>query len=518
MPDIGFLIRLFLRRLHYMVLIALPIVTFALWLALNLPPSYSAQARLLVESPQVPSDLAASTMRIETTEVLRVLEQQLLSRERMLALSRRFDLHADAPEMSANDIVDDMRGRTRVDLPNPRDPAAFVTLSFRAGDPEVSASVVDALVTYLTADYASLRTSATRQTLDFFDAEVDRLQEELDAQTARIVEFQEANKDALPDSLDYRRARQTSLQERLAQIDRELSSLRDRREQMVRLFEETGRVPGNSEDLSPEQAELQELRRELSRARVVYAPDNPRIRNLERRVEALEADVVADGAGARADGPVSLLDMQLADIDGQMDYLADQKVQIEAELAQLGETIRETPSNAVTLNALERDLQNIQRQYDQAVARRAQARVGDRVESQSQGRRLTLVEPPVPPDEPTAPNQKLIVAAGVAAGGGLAVAIVGAIELLNSAVRRPVEITRAMGVAPYASLPFLRTRRQILLRRGGIALAFVLAVAAIPAGLWAVNTYYMPLDLVMDKVANRTGLDAVRAMLRDATG
>ena len=55
MPDIGFIIQLLLRRLHYIVLIAAPVTTLGLWLALNLPPSYSAQARLLVESPQVPT-------------------------------------------------------------------------------------------------------------------------------------------------------------------------------------------------------------------------------------------------------------------------------------------------------------------------------------------------------------------------------------------------------------------------------------------------------------------------------
>ena len=119
---------------------------------------------------------------------------------------------------------------------------------------------------------------------------------------------------------------------------------------------------------------------------------------------------------------------------------------------------------------------------------------------------------------PTKPNRKLIAAASGAAGLALGIGIVGLLELLNPAVRRPLELTQAMGVAPFATLPVMRTRRQILLRRGTIALMLLVAVSAIPAGLWAVDRYYMPLDMVLDRVANRTGLDALRAMLRDTAG
>ena len=461
----------------------------------------------------MPDELAASTLRIETTEILRVLEQRMLARGKMLEMSRRFSLHENEPDMTADDIVADMRDRITVSLPNPRDPAAFVTISFDASDPEVSAQVVDQLVTQLTGDYAQMRTRSTRQTSDFFDAEVERLQEELDAQRARVLEFQEANKDALPDSLDYRRSRQTALQERLVQINRELDRLRERREQMVTLFEQTGQLTTGTADLSPEQAELQRLRGELARARSVYSAGHPRMQRLERQIAALEG---APGDDTTDEGqPTSMLDIQLADMDGQMEFLSRQKAAIEAELAELAETIAATPSNAVTLGALERDLENIQAQYNGAVSRRAEARIGERVETQSQGRRLTVVEPPVAPTSPTKPNRKLIAAAGGAAGLALGIGIVGLIELLNSAVRRPVEITRTMGVAPFATLPVMRTRRQALLRRASIAAMLLLAAGAIPAGLWAIDRYYMPLDMVMDRVANRTGLNALRAMLRE---
>lgn len=511
MPDIGFLIQIFLRRLHYILFISLPVTILGVWLAVNLPPSYTAQARLLVESPQVPDELAASTLRIETTEILRVLEQRMLARSNMLALSRQFGLHADEPDLTADEIVEDMRSRITMNLPHPRDPAAFVRLSFDASAPEVSANVVGELVTQLTRDYAALRTSSTRQTSIFFDGEVERLQQELDAQRARILTFQEDNLETLPDSLAYRRARQTALQERLVQVDRDLDRLSERRAQMVALFEQTGQIPSGTQALSPEQAELLSLRRELRQARSIFAAEHPRLTALERQIAALEGTTEADDVTTPLTG---LFDIQLADLDGEAAFLARQKQVIEAELESLAQSISATPGNAVAFSAMQQELENIQNQYDRAVARRAEARIGERVEAQSQGRRLTVVEPPIAPSAPTKPNRRLIAASSLAAGLALGVLVVGLIELLNPAVRRPIEITRAMGIAPFATLPLMRTRRQVLLRRTAFAAMMVLAIGAVPAGLWTIDRYYAPLDTIMDQMANRSGLNALRAMFR----
>jgi polysaccharide chain length determinant protein (PEP-CTERM system associated) len=513
MPDILFLLQLLLRRLHYIILIAVPVAVLGVLVAIKLPPIYSAQARLLVESPQVPDELAASTLRIETTEILRVLEQRLLTRGSVLALSRRFSLHDDQPQMTADDIVDDMRSRINVRLPNPRDPAAFMTITFDAANPQISADVVGQLVTQLTSDFAGLRTQSTRQTSSFFDAEVERLQEALSEQQARLLEFQEANMQALPNSLEYRRARQTALQERLVQVDRDIDQLQERRERMVRLFEQTGQLAFGTAPLTPQQAELQRLRLELSQARGIFSSTNPRLQSLERRIAALEGEL-GDDMGDTNAAVTSPLDVELSDIDGQMGFLRRQKEMVETELSQLAKTIEQTPSLAVALGALERELDNTQAAYNRALVRQAEARIGERVEAQSQGRRLTVVEPPVAPSSPTKPNRRLIAAAGGVAGMGLGVGIVGLFELLNPTVRRPLDVTRAMGgVTPYATLSMMRTRRQILLRRAMIAAIILLVIVATATGLWVIEQYVMPLDVLVDRIAERTGLASMWSRL-----
>lgn len=514
MSDILFLLQLLLRRLHYIVLIATPVAVLGVLVAIKLPPIYSAQARLLVESPQVPDDLAASTLRVGTMEILRVLEQRLLTRGSVLALSRQFSLHDDAPEMTADAIVSDMRSRIGVRLPGAWEPAQFVTISFDASNPQVSADVVGQLVTQLTSDFAAFRTQTTQQTSNFFESEVERLEEAIQEQEARLLAFQEANMQALPDSLEFRRARQTGLQERLVQVDREIDRLQERRDRMVRLFEETGQLAFGTAPLTPQQAELQRLRLELSQARAVFSSTNPRLQSLERRVAVLEGTLDDEGGAETDTRPASQFDLELTDIDGQIAFLIRQKEMIEAELSELARTIEQTPALAIALGTLERELANTQTAYNRALARQAEARIGERVEAQSQGRRLTVVEPPVAPNSPTKPNRRLIAAAGGVLGMALGVGIVGLFELLSTAVRRPVDIMQAMGgVGPYATLPMLRTRRQVLLRRVMIVTAILSAVFGAAAGLWLIEQYVMPLDALVSRIADRTGFSSLWSTL-----
>jgi hypothetical protein len=246
----------------------------------------------------------------------------------------------------------------------------------------------------------------------------------------------------------------------------------------------------------------------------VFSAENPRVRSLRSQIAALE-EVVAGQALTTENGVgLSLLDLQLADIDAQMDFIAAQRDATVAELEELRVTIEATPSNAVTLNALERDLANIQNQYNQAVARRAQARIGERIEAQARGQRITVIEQATAPELPTKPNRRLIAAAGVGGGLFLGFALVVLLELFRTAVRRPSEITARMGVAPFASIPLMRSRRQILMRRAVISAVLIGAAIAVPAGLWVIDQRVMPLDLALDRVLARSGIDGWIALLR----
>ncbi|MDH5797534.1 MAG: Wzz/FepE/Etk N-terminal domain-containing protein, partial [Paracoccaceae bacterium] len=61
-PDIRFYLAVFVRRLHYFLAVFVLGTAISLSVALLLPPVYEAEATLLVESAQIPQELAAPTV------------------------------------------------------------------------------------------------------------------------------------------------------------------------------------------------------------------------------------------------------------------------------------------------------------------------------------------------------------------------------------------------------------------------------------------------------------------------
>jgi len=506
--DLRFYWILFLRRLPYVVLIIAATTAAGIMFAFSIPPVFRAEARLLFERAQIPDELAASTVRASADENLLAIQQHITTRANLLALADSFQLYTDVEGATPDQIVEEMRHRLTIYMPRPEGNTGVVTVSFGASTPEQSAAVTNAVVDEILSHNVQLRTSASGNTLDFFEQEVQRLSGELAQQNARILEFEEANRDALPESLEYRRTRQAALQERLLQVDRELASLRDRRQRLADLYERTGRLAVRVGDMTPEQARLEELRRELASALVILSPTNPRVRALQTQVAALE-EVVNRQLDAEGGGTLSSFEVQMLDIDGQIQYLAEEKSLIEKDLASLTRSIEATPGNSLALSSLTSDMENLRIQYDQAVASFANARMGDRIEITDRGQRISVIETATPPSFRSEPNRKLLAVTGFGIGVLLSAALIFLLELLNRTVRRPSELVRAIDVTPFATIPYLESnasrRRHRMEFIWGAAAVFVVMPVLLAVGL----VYLMPSEALQDGLAKIMSIGSI---------
>ena len=522
MPDIKFYLSLFFRRLPIFLLFVAIGTAVGGTIALILPPQYIAEARLVVESEQIPDELAASTVQTEANEQLQIIQQRILTRNTLLDMANRLNIYRSVPgqpaqNMRPDEIVRDLRDRIRITTTganrrrNP-DAATLVSVSFAAPTANLASSVANEVVTLILEESVSLRTGVSGQTLEFFEQEVARLDQELAERSARVITFKNANREALPDSLDFRRNQLSNLQERLLQVEREETSLKDRREGLVALFEATGQVGPTAEqeaNLTAEARELRRLQERYATSVAALSMENPRVKVMRDQIAALEEMVAQQNADALAsevgpngeDGaPLSVFDIQLADLDNQLEFLTERRTEIEEQMRALEQTINATAENAIALQTLERDYQNLRSQYDQAVANMARAETGDMIEALSKGQRISVIEQATAPNEPNSPDRPKLLMMGIGAGVFAGLAILALIELLNTAVRRPGDIVSKLDITPFATLSFIRTRRDIFRRRVFISVAFVLVLAGIPAGLWAIDTFYRPLDLLFEQV------------------
>lgn len=520
MLDIRYYLSLFLRRLPWFLLISGVISGFAIAVAITLPPAYVSSTRLLVENSQIPGNLASSTVEMAGEERLQIFETQLLTRANLLEIARDLKAIPDMDQMNPDEIVSAMRSRTSVRSQGGRDRATLMTMSFESQNPRIAAAVLNEYLTRVLDLDTEYRTGRATQTQQFFEQEVQRLGEELDQQSARILQFKNEHADALPDAQEFRRTRQTSLQERISQVSRDISALGEQKQRLEQVYEATGRITSTDsagrDTRSQDEIALETAQRELREALLVYSETNPRVKMLQSRIAQLETVVAEARANATpTEAPVSeepadpartMYELQIAEIDSKIETLTAQREEARTELSTLEDAIARTAANAIALEALERDYENTQGQYNQATARLATASTGERIELLSRGQRVTVVEQPSIPTEPTKPNRKKLAAAGVGAGLLAGFGLIALLELLNTTARRPTDLVNGLGITPLVTVPYLRTRRESLRRRAGQALAVLLIALAIPASIYAVHTYYQPLDLIADRVMNKLGV------------
>ena len=463
--DIRFYFSRFLRRAHWFLLVVLLFAAAGIVLARALPSVYVATALLVVESEQIPDAMAQSTVQTQAGEQLQIIEQRILARGKLLDIANRLSIYetirmgADRP-LAAGEIVDDMRERITIDMAaqaGQRGPiqATLVRVSFDAPTAEMSAAVTNELVTLILEEDVSMRTIVARQTLEFFQQEVERLEAALAEQSAAILQFKEQNLSALPDSLDFRREELVRIEARVNELDRLRTALLDQIARITRLRGDT--QPAAEDEQS-------------------------------------------------ADAQVTTRDIRRDDLTSELALIETEKVSLDARIAELEASISKTPANAVLLEALERDYANIRAQYDQAVSNRAKAETGETIEALSKGQRISVIEQAVAPERPEKPNRLLIAGGGVGAGIAAGIGLLVLLEFLRGAVRRPSDIVNALGITPLATLPYVATpgekRRKIL-----TLLASVLVLGGLIAvGVWLVHTRIVPLDLLVEKLRARLPL------------
>jgi hypothetical protein len=203
---------------------------------------------------------------------------------------------------------------------------------------------------------------------------------------------------------------------------------------------------------------------------------------------------------------MSLFDIQIADIDAQIGYIEDQRVAAENRMKEIARTIEATPGNTVTLAAMERDYQNLQEQYNQAVANKARAETGSMIESLSRGQRITVVEQAVPPERPTSPNRPVIAISGLMGGMFLGLLLLALRELLNKSVRRPQDLQAGLQINAFATIPYMTTQSERMRRRTTVVAIALLIAVGVPSILWYVDQHVAPLQPILERVLNRVGL------------
>jgi polysaccharide biosynthesis transport protein len=286
-----------------------------------------------------------------------------------------------------------------------------------------------------------------------------------------------------------------------------------------------GDTPSITNDL---RRDLEDAQAQLAVARKRYAPDHPDRMRLERVVTSLQAQLAASerdassgatattntGANAtapavaatEADNPAYIeikaqLSATLNDIKSQTDEVAKLNAQVE----HYQRDVSLAPAVEKQYRDLMRDYENAHLKYEEIRSKQVEARTAQDLEANRQGERFTLIDPPLPPEEPVSPDRKLIFFAGLILSAGLAAGVLWLLEKVDTTIRTRSDLLQLVGIPPLALVPHIGTdgERRAARRRRQVATAG--AVASFLIAIVLIHLFYMPLDVLWFTWTRRLG-------------
>lgn len=520
------------------LLLALPVVIGApltVAVATLLPSVYQADARILVESQLIPDELVRSTVEQSAAERIQLIRQRLMTRNNLLEIAERHGVYAGEQGVSQSEIVRRMQAGIRIDgtssgsgrRRNTR--VTGVQITFRYVDGVIAARVVNEMVTRVLNQNVQQRTDRASGTLAFFNEQTERLSQELQRQSTRISAYKLENRTALPTAAVGLQTELAQLRDKRFDLSAQLAEAQDLAAGIRRAVERGETPLLATRAATPEQAELARLRNTLVAQSAVLADSHPTIRLLNARIAALQdavnasapvdaaSDAASDAAqgdaasdAAQGDAAVALgaaATAELTSLQRRISLVQEQIDAVDARVAEIEDALQAAPRVEMELGALERGYQTLQTQYREAVLKRAQAEVGERLETSQQAERFEVVEQAVASDRPISPNRQKIMLAGVGASGMLGFGLMALAELLNRAIRTPNGMARQLDALPIVTVPYVESARERTWRRWRLRALLCAALVTPPLALYVVDTYYLPLPLLFEQLMERSGLE-----------
>lgn len=402
------------RALLILAIIALGSAVSVLF-ALSRQHVYRSTEVIQIEQPRVADELAPSTVGGSSARRLQLIQQRLMTRGTMLELIDRYGLFRDAPGLTETEKVALMRE------------SIFIEGQAAAREGYSDDGTISVLS--ITAEMPTPR-------------QAQAVASDL---AARTVELSAASRiEEARETLAFFTRQEEVLARRIAQLEDEIARFR------------------LANDLSIE-GSLQFRRDEIAAIRQALLDIERERITVERELNQITSTVQINNS--RLTAPLQT----------RLDALEEQRLLLERRAAQLETQIGTSPEVQRALNEFQRDLTQLQTQFDVIQTRRAEAEVGFRIESQRNSERLTVIEAAALPELPITPPRKRFAIMGAAASAVLALLIAWLLELRNPVIRSAAQMQRELGIMPVVSVPHLNVsdRPPGVFRRTGARIAWL---------------------------------------------
>lgn len=436
------------QRKWWVIIPALIGVVAAVAAIFLIPPVYRANAVMLVQSPQLPTDvIGTADLDVVDRRIARIREQ-ITARPELFALIERHGLY-DSERKSAplSEVIKDMRDAITLtptqasgpDIGSSQKTIAF-ELAFDYREPTATQAVVQDLMNRILQLDASGNVEQATNTVQFLTDQAKGLESQIDDLQGKISAINARNGGVLAGGNMIVAGASGSYDVQIASLQRDNQSLVQQRN-----------IAQTSDVRDPIVSAAEQR---LAAARAVYSETHPDV--IVAKQNLAQAQELAKNNTRKI--PVDVIDQQIAFNNSQIAALRAAKAGEQAQVnAQLSSQAR-APLVQQQIANLQQSLTAVNEQYKEVQTRLLAAKAGVRAEDEQMSERLSVVEPPVIPDSPSKPNRLMLALGGIGGGLALGIMLAIAIELFLRPIRGPAALQNIMGAAPLGVIPVVTAK------------------------------------------------------------
>jgi polysaccharide chain length determinant protein (PEP-CTERM system associated) len=527
-------IRMMWKRGFQILLATAVLSAVALAVVYFWPPTYRAETLILVDSQKIPEKFVSATVSAELQDRLATISQTILSNTRLKKIIQNFKLYEKESKTHVEEeILEMMRSDIKITPEKgfiQNRPGAF-RVSYEGQNPSLVAEVTNQLGNLFIEENLRAREVQAEGTSDFMKTQLQQAKKGLDEQEAKVSRFKQTYSGELPQQESALAQEMSRLQVQLQgnqdalnraqqnkiSLESALNVAQATEANLKRLIETVKNWNANKSPLSSAvqpapKKKSEELEEQLANLRVVYRPEHPDVRNLERLladVKAREKDQPTPTEAAKEanghkseeapDSPETVralsnererlanLRANLAIVNRELQVRQEDNQKILDRIGTAQARIQRVPLREQEMMSVTRDYEISKANYQSLLNKIFAADMATDMERNQKSERFTILDPARVPEKPVSPNRPLLGTGGCLLAVALSVAFFLLLEIRKNRLIGEWELPE--GVAVLGRVPIISLGRQT--RPGGfwrkkvVAASAVLVVAAVSAGAYA---------------------------------
>jgi polysaccharide chain length determinant protein (PEP-CTERM system associated) len=428
------------------------------------PERQEATAKLYVDTQSVLKPLMSGlAFQQDQENQVRMLAKTLISRPNIEKLVNDKSLRFDTKDPAATEVLIEQLTQ-KVQL-RPLGAGNLYQLSYRDVDGERARLFIDRLVSLFMTTSTESKRRDSKDASKFIDEQIKVYEAKLVEAEERVKDYKLRNFGISGTGPQDHFGRISALSESVTKLQVDLQAAVNSRDALQReLKKEDPQLPreallanGQGRDVPRSEVDTRlDLQRrqldELQRRFTEQHPDVQAARRLVRELEAAQAEERAKAAatgtkfGSAATNPVyQSLRVSLAKAESDVATLRTQLSAQQGLLDKARNTASRVPQAEAELAQLNRDYEIIRKNYEQLVARRESAAMGERLDESTASTEFRIVEPPAVSPSAVFPSRKLL-AALVVVGALLAgVLMAYVVSIVHPVVGRVSELKALTG-------------------------------------------------------------------------